>query len=224
MAHQSEAVVRIMPLGDSITASSHGQASYRYWLWKKLVTAGAKVDFVGSQKGVSGGTPRYSDFDQNHEGHSGWTAFQVGQYITQWARTYRPNIVLIDLGVNDLIEGKPAPWVVGQLKLIIVKLRMVNPQIKVLIAKTPPMVGYEDQIAEFNDLIGLMAAQMNNATSQVWAVDLAAGYDIATDSGDGVHPNEYGEKKIANRFYTRILPLLSILRQPALYPWRSIQY
>lgn len=224
LANQGRAVVRIMPLGDSLTAAMNGEASYRYWLWKKLVSAGARVNFVGSQRGVNGGLPRYSDFDQDHEGHSGWTAFQVGQYISGWARTYRPHIVLIDLGVNDLIQGKPAPWVINQLKLIILKLRMVNPQVRILISKTAPIVGFEDQIADFNYLVGLMAVQMNRPNSQVYAVDLAYGYDLATDSSDGVHPNESGEKKIANKFYGRILQLLILLRQPAAYPWRAIHF
>lgn len=223
-AGHTEAVVKIMPLGDSLTAGSNGDATYRYWLWKKLVSAGAPVDFVGSQKGVGDGYPRFSDFDQHHEGHSGWTAAQVVPYISTWARTFRPDIVMIDLGSNDIIEGRSAPWVINQLRVIILKLRMVNPRVKVLLAKTPPMIGYEGQIAELNYLIGLLALQLNNANAQVHAVDLAWGYNPATDSGDGFHPNESGEKKIANAFYKRILPLLIILRQPAKYPSRAIQF
>src|SRR5215204_6437165 len=69
------AATKIMPLGDSITEAEGGHASYRYWLWKSLTQAGFNdIDFVGSRTGVFNGSPQFSDFDQNHEGHWGWRA------------------------------------------------------------------------------------------------------------------------------------------------------
>jgi acyl-CoA thioesterase-1 len=221
---QAQAVVRIMPLGDSITASSDGQASYRYWLWKKLVTAGADVDFVGSQYGVAYGSPRFLDFDQNHEGHTGWTTYQVVPYVTKWASTYRPDIVLLDLGANDVVQGKPTRNTITQLRFIIMLLRAVNPNVKVLLAKLTPMAGYEGQVADLNSQIGPLAAQLNRPGSSVMAVDLASGFDLGADAGDGVHPNEAGEKIIANRFYRLILSMLALLHQPAKNPAASVQY
>jgi acyl-CoA thioesterase-1 len=220
----AQAVVRIMPLGDSITASMNGQASYRYWLWKKLVTAGASVDFVGSQKGVSFGTPRFSDFDQNHEGHTGWTTSQVIPNVTTWTRAARPDLVLLDLGANDVVQGRPSQNIIMQLKIIVVLLRAVNPNVKVLLAKLTPMVGFESQVAELNSQIGPLAMQLNRPGSQVMVVDLASGFDLDADVGDGVHPTEAGEKLIANRFYRLILPMLVLLHQPAKHPGLSVQY
>src|SRR6187399_3097989 len=72
------AATRIMPLGDSITSSFAGHDSYRYWLWHSLQDAGyTNIDFVGSQRGVFGGTPLHANFDQDHEGHTGFTADQI---------------------------------------------------------------------------------------------------------------------------------------------------
>src|SRR5688572_33279210 len=52
------AATRIMPLGDSITSTFAPRQSYRYWLWNSLKDAGfTNVDFVGSQRGVFGGSP-----------------------------------------------------------------------------------------------------------------------------------------------------------------------
>src|SRR5262245_29316 len=71
----STTLPNIMPLGDSITESSTGHASYRYWLWNSLADAGYQVDFVGSEQppGVLPGPARYPGFDPNHEAHSGYT-------------------------------------------------------------------------------------------------------------------------------------------------------
>jgi acyl-CoA thioesterase-1 len=223
-ANQAEAVVRIMPLGDSITSSANGQASYRYWLWKKLLTAGARVDFVGSQFGVDNGVPRFGDFDQNHEGHNGWTTSQAIPFITRWSQLYRPDIVLLDLGANDIVQGRAPSSIISQLRFIVMLLRAVNPNVKVLVAKLTPMEGFEAQVAQLNSLIGPLAGQLNRPGSSVMAVDLASGFDLLADAGDGVHPNEAGEKLIANRFYRLILPMLVLLRQPAAHPGSSVQY
>jgi acyl-CoA thioesterase-1 len=223
-ASDAKAVVRIMPLGDSITASMDGQASYRYWLWKKLSTAGASVDFVGSQQGVSFGSPRFADFDQNHEGHTGWTTSQVIPNVTRWTRASRPDLVLLDLGANDVVQGRPSKNIIMQLKIIVMLLRSVNPNVKVLLAKLTPMAGYETQVAELNSQIGPLATQLSRPGSQVMVVDLASGFNLAADVGDGVHPTEAGEKLIANRFYRLILPMLVLLHQPAKHPALSVQY
>src|SRR6185503_14232817 len=69
----AQAQTRILPLGDSVTSSFAPHSSYRYWLWHELVDAGYNVDFVGSQQGVADGTPDKTDYDQDHEGHPGWT-------------------------------------------------------------------------------------------------------------------------------------------------------
>ena len=45
---KSNATVKIMPLGDSITQSSTGLNSYRYYLWHLLLNHGYHVDFVGA--------------------------------------------------------------------------------------------------------------------------------------------------------------------------------
>jgi acyl-CoA thioesterase I len=222
--NDARAVVRIMPLGDSITASMGGQASYRYWLWKKLATAGASVDFVGSQNGVGSGTPRFTDFDQNHEGHTGWTTSQVTPNVTKWARASRPDLVLLDLGANDIVQGRPSQNIIMQLRTIVVLLRAVNPNVKVLLAKLTPMSGFESQVAELNAQIGPLAMQLNRPRSQVMVVDLASGFDLSADVGDGVHPTEAGEKLIANRFYRLILPMLVLLHQPAKHPALSVQF
>lgn len=64
-------LVRIMPLGDSITEGSawdspDGSGGYRGRLYSLLTTAGYTVDCIGSQTVNSSLIP-----DQNHEGHPG---------------------------------------------------------------------------------------------------------------------------------------------------------
>ncbi len=108
-----------MPLGDSITASSAGQASYRYYLWQLAIGRGYKIDFVGSQHGVSGGAPKFNDFDMDHEGHGGWTTDQILAQVRSWAANTSPDFVLIHLGDNDMAAGQDSPGIVKELGQII---------------------------------------------------------------------------------------------------------
>src|SRR3954469_10677067 len=94
--------VKIMPLGDSITESFWDHASYRFFLYNQLVNAGYDVDFVGSMTGVNAGDPLYSNFDQNHEGHSGFRADEIQNNIVNWANQNKPDVVLLHIGSNDI--------------------------------------------------------------------------------------------------------------------------
>ena len=70
------AIIRIMPLGDSITQGSSSGASwdnmvsYRKALWDLLVADSYDIDFVGSQ---NEGSAVFGDLAlADHEGHGGW--------------------------------------------------------------------------------------------------------------------------------------------------------
>jgi len=113
------AVIKIMPLGDSITqgitsgvVDERYQVSYRKALYDKLNAAGYVVNdeiFVGSLS--SGGS--VADFDPNHEGHPGWTADEIvngragsGEgKLSDWLIAEDPNIILLHIGTNDISGG-----------------------------------------------------------------------------------------------------------------------
>src|SRR3712207_6588279 len=89
----AQKTARIMPLGDSITESSAGLPTYRYFLWKWAEGRGWSIDLVGSKRGTVNGPPAHADFDMDHEGHSGRRADEVLTQITAWASAANPDIV-----------------------------------------------------------------------------------------------------------------------------------
>src|SRR6476646_6521413 len=129
------ATVKIMPLGDSITASNTGQFSYRYYLWHLLLAQGYHVDFVGSLHGVGNGPPANPDFDMDHEGHAGWRADEILNHIQAWATAASPDFVLLNIGTNDLSQGQSVASTVIEIGGIIDVLRTVNPHIRILLAQ-----------------------------------------------------------------------------------------
>lgn len=198
----SQRLTQIMALGDSITQQSHLYPSYRYYLWKKLLSNGySNVDFVGSLAQCWDGNPPYFDFDQQHEGHSGLRADQIASNAAAWASAARPDIVLLHIGTNDIIAGQSTSSTIDDITQIISALQSVNPSVKILLAQIIPITGYETQVAELN------AAIAGLASSSVIIVDQNTGF-ASEDLADGVHPNSSGDSKIADRWFAALVPLL----------------
>ncbi|WP_440950284.1 DUF3821 domain-containing protein [Methanosphaerula subterraneus] len=212
--------VKIMPLGDSLTQGSDltpDQAShptYRYWLWNGLVSGGYQIDFVGSTR-----SNFTYQFDQDHEGHAGYTTAMIlngnssdpaSGNLTTWLSSYSPDIVMISLGIQDQIAGVPLNQTQQNVAQIIDILRYRNPAVKVLVGTVPPSTVYRQNVQTINDGLAAVAAARNTTASPVTMVDLTTGYDGVTDNQAGsILPNETGERKIAQRWYGALVPLVS---------------
>ena len=156
--------VRIMPLGDSITEGTSGDATWRYWLQKSLESNGCVVDFVGSRRGVRYGQARFSDFDPDHEGHWGWRISQVKAEIDRWASDAKPEIVLLHLGTNDL--GSDPERIAAGLGAIVTSLRRANPAVEIYLARLIPAAGVPDEVMRrTNDAIARSGAEQDRPES-----------------------------------------------------------
>ena len=205
----SQAKTRILPLGDSVTSSFSPNSSYRYWLWHDLVDAGFNVEFVGTQQGVADGPPDNPDFDPDHEGHPGWTTQDALENIDAIIAATQPDIVLLDLGANDVQEGISMNTIEGNLEGIIEHLRAANPNIIVLLADPTPYHGPNgSRMSKLKGVISQVVRLENQPGSPVIIVNLFAGFNVRKDTSDGMHPNEAGEQLIAQRFFAALQKVL----------------
>ena len=196
---------RIMPLGDSITQGNTALASYRRPLWFKLQGATFKSNFVGSTRTNHNGPNPHQDFDLDHEGHWGWTAYEVASNLNSWAAAAKPNIALIHLGTNDLHSRQPADRVVGHLRQIVGILRKHRPNIGIALAAIIPSPRLD--VSGFNNKVKTLATQLDTPGSPAVSVDMQTGFSISAHSWDGVHPNSAGETFMAERWYPAIIKL-----------------
>jgi len=202
-------VIRILPLGNSITQSNNENLSYRYPLWTKLIDSGLDFDFVGTMTSNNGGNPVWpqyngENFDQDHEGHWGWRTDQVNSNITTWLSGYTPDIVLVHLGTNDMAQNNSVASTINEIKDLITLLRADNPNVKVLLATLIPaddlLWSWAYKIPLLNAEIPAIADEMSTTDSPVYIIDQYNGFDPVTDTFDGVHPNEDGEEKMAQKW------------------------
>ena len=198
--------VKVMPLGDSITEGwpDAQRVTYRFWLWKRLQLGGYDVDFVGSRTGVSSGQPLYTDWDQNHQGLSGWTADEVAAQATSWANAAQPDVVLLHIGTNDLLQSQSVSGTINEVKQIIDNLRVARPSVDIFLCKIIPSTVNASAFANFNNQIPGVVAEKDTQQSRVIMVDQFTGFSATNDEFDGIHPNARGERKMSGKFYVSL--------------------
>lgn len=201
----------IMPVGDSITEGSGGHASYRAELWHKLEDAGHAVDFVGTRTGVRSGTgdPPVWDWDMQYQAQFGWQAGQVRDSISGPMGSEMPDVVLLNIGINDLFMGQSTESTANEIGQIIDRLRSKNPNVTVLVA----LLGPTDRVSnstlmEMNSLITGVAQSKSTSSSVIKTVDLFTGFNHETHTYDGTHPNAAGEALQAQRWFDALQTVL----------------
>lgn len=202
----TNAVCRILAVGDSITAGSKTFSNYRYPLLQKLDAAGYVVEYVGTLKSNSPAGLLA------HEGYGGKNAEFLATVVPDHFRQHPADIVLIHAGHNHRFDEKPVPGIVAAIESMITAFRSANPRVIVLVAQVIPSgkLPKYAYIPALNDAIAEMVKRMHTTEQPVLVVNQAEGFDPETDTvADKVHPNDSGAEKMASRWFEALLPVLA---------------
>ncbi len=221
---------RIMPLGDSTTAS----VCYRAQLWQMLTQSGRTFQFIGSRNGDPG--CNVSGYDRDNEGHGGYIVTDIlktagtgvrpggadtgdpyvsdARDLATWFDGRPADIVLMHFGTNDVWNNFTPANILNAYTAILNKLRMVNPNVRVMVAQIIPLQpsGCSDCPTRAQNLdaqIPAWAASHSTAASPITVVDQFTGFNPAQgqDTSDGVHPNASGSTKIAAKWFSALSPM-----------------
>ena len=198
-------VIKIMPIGDSITQGGRkpSEYSYRLPLSKILKQAHYKVDFIGSQGALDDENFKWpSDFDNNHEGYYGETTWSVrNTFIKNSKPLPAPDIALIQIGTNDLGKWNMFAAVFLPLKDIISKLRQKNPKVIILLSE----LNHNWTSSKYIRLhLKLLALFDNSSESRIILVPHYKNWDNKIDTFDSLHPNPTGQLKMAKVWFKYI--------------------
>ena len=224
-------VLRVLPLGDSITYGQgwdpHG--GYRAVLRELLTDAGYAVDYVGTQTS-NAGTLRATG-DVQHEGHPGWRIAQVTESLAAWAACFNaPHVILLKIGTNDC--NSDHDQAMEKTVALLDELRRLQPSAHVIVGTLVTFldgtaVGRNDAwVREHNDRLRGEVARRAATGERISLADLYPAVSPADGMSDDRHPNEKGYRAMAEvwcKAFREVFPDPAAEREePALTAVRAI--
>ena len=205
-------LLRIMPLGDSITegAGAGSTGGYRGPLWTKLVTEDHyNVDYVGSNTTNPDTT---NGMDRDHEGHGGWRIDTTSggngifEMLPTWFSSIEsPDVILLHLGTND--SGADTLNTMARTTALLDRLFAMQPFVSTLMWRNDATRYARIQTYNSN-LTNVVAAQVAKG-QKISIVDMHAavpgGDEFGTvNFGDGLHPNTTGYALMAEAWRSAV--------------------
>jgi hypothetical protein len=208
--------LRIMPLGSSSTVGtgSLATAGFRGPLETLLAADHIAYDMVGSQRSGPPSLP-----DRDHEGHAAWTMRRMQPFITGWVARQHPDVVLLQVGTNDLLTGTSATVTAQRLDALLTTMSAAASNAYVIVAGVwAPLPAHALARAQFSRLASDVVDRHRAAGQATTFVDTST-LLTSTDLFDGVHPNAVGYRKIAGIWERAIRSYLiagELTRRPTL--------
>ncbi len=162
--------LRIMPLGDSITAGytdnpkwQHPfEFGYRSGLYHRLKKAGYSIVFVGESKEplnkrfgdpTHGGSVRPKlDLrkvkQDGHRGYGGWNIAGIQKNVAKWIKQDRPDIILLMIGINGINANSPK-----QLDALVKTIYDADKDVKLIVAQITPLGRFNQYLFNYNTYI-----------------------------------------------------------------------
>jgi lysophospholipase L1-like esterase len=209
----------ILPFGDSITEGFPSAPGYRLELFRRTLTDGKRITFVGS---LENGPMQVDNvmFPRDHEGHGGYTIDSDAGHngispLVPTAMGFNPNIVLLAIGTNDLngnVNVSQAPTRLGNL---IDAMFTRRADMLVVVAQIVP--GRQDslnsKVMTYNAAIPNIVSTRAAAGRHIVMVDMYGAF--TRDSNykqtlltDDLHPSTAGYARMAEVWYAAIGVLL----------------
>ncbi len=180
---------KILAFGDSLTAG-FGLAeteSYPYLLQEKLRAEGFEYEVINA--GVSGDTTL------------------GGLERIDWALEQENlEILILELGANDLMRGVPVEKITANLDKIITKAKGKNVKVLLCGMLAPPSAGSDYQ-RDFMSAFPDLATRHEVAYLPFLLEGIAMKREL--NQADGIHPNAEGTKIMTGNIYRSLRPLLT---------------
>ena len=204
-SHATANPIRIMPLGDSITVGIHSSddGGYRAFLWQRLQRAGIPVEFVGSQEA---GPP---SIGRNHEGHAGALIRTLIPHIVEWVKRYRPQIILLSIGSNDMGSPLDRPVAIEKLGYLLDLIAYTSPQTVVIVAQITPLCQFDADVQTYNQEIAQLIQPKALLGEHLLTVNMHNAVTLK-DLTDCTHPNDAGYAHMAQVWYQGLMMALML--------------
>jgi acyl-CoA thioesterase I len=193
-AGAKSAPLKIVAFGDSLTSGHRlpSKDAYPSVLQSKLKAAG--LPFTVVNHGVSGDT----------------TTRALRRLDSALAE--HPQIMIVELGVNDGLRGVPVPVVKANLEKIISAAQAQNIEVVLCAMEALPLQGWQYTIA-FHQMYEDLAATYGVRLVPFVMNGVLGNPDLISD--DGVHPNSTGARYIAETIFEYVVPIARTVAKDA---------
>ncbi|MFD4571805.1 GDSL-type esterase/lipase family protein [Streptomyces sp. NPDC058417] len=208
-------MLRIMPVGDSMTIGSAGDHTWRHRMWRHLcATYGGPVTLVGPRETLydkAADAPTslaYADPDFPRRHLAGWGEgwLHMAPLIGDAVRRSKADVLLVSLGLIDLGFYTDAEQTAANVRAFVAQARTGNARVGMVLLPVIPNIraatdeAFAAQVARFNELLAKAAAGLDEPHSPLLLASVPETYDLHTDTYDGTHLSPGGEHKLAAAF------------------------
>ncbi|HWO09415.1 MAG TPA: GDSL-type esterase/lipase family protein [Polyangiaceae bacterium] len=210
-----------MIVGDSISA---GPGCYKKYLLGELNTNGyTNFDFVGEYADDCGGGVRHSARSCSTAAQYTQPTFTLaadscnpsGTFpgLSQLVVEYRPDLLMIQLGVNDAWGGRATDAILASYTTLVQQARAQNPNVVIAVAQIQQIRPASDGDAVFARAQQLISAIPGWARAQSQSQSPVFVADLWTDSNpaetlDGVHPDDAGAQRMGLNWFNALRAIL----------------
>ncbi len=203
----------ILVLFVSLTATVAAQTEYkRDALWAKEINAFAAADkkefpkrgkilFVGSSSFRAWRTLRedFPDFYIINRGFGGAHLEDVNFYANQIVFPYKPKLIVLYAGENDIAAGKPVDAVFNDFKTFVASVEKNLPKSRLIVVSVKPSPARREFAAKYKQLNALMKTETERDKKHLIFVDVWTPMTDGDDEpkkdiflGDKIHLNRKG--------------------------------
>jgi hypothetical protein len=213
---------RIMIVGDSISA---GPGCYKKFLLKDLTDNHySSFEFVGQYTDDCGSAVRHSAVSCSTAEQFTMPMFTMPNCsqgmsfpgMSTLVASHSPDLIMLQLGVNDVWNGKTVDVILGNYALLIQQARAHNPRVVLVVAriqKIRPDCSSDDAVTKRAEslvtAVPAWAQTQSSAESPVFVADLWTNSDWSkAETIDCVHPNDVGAEKMGMNWFNALKSIL----------------
>jgi acyl-CoA thioesterase I len=117
------------------------------------------------------------------------------------------DVVVLESGANDGLRGVPIETVKGDLQTAIDRIKQARPNARIVLAQMEALPNYGPQYTRAFHNIYPDLAKANGVRVLPFLLDGVAGH-AELNQADGIHPNQRGERIVADNVWRGLRPLL----------------
>lgn len=185
-AAKSPAPLKIVAFGDSLTSGHRLPSKDAYPSVLQARIKAARLPFTVENQGVSGDT----------------TAGALRRLDRALAEN--PQILIVELGINDGLRGVPVPQVKANLEKIIAAAQAQHVHVLLCAMEALPLQGWQYTL-DFHRMYDDLSATYGVPLVPFLMNGVLGNPDLMSD--DGVHPNAAGARNIADTIWEYVQPI-----------------